>query len=146
MPDVYDRETRSRIMSRIRKTDTRPEIVVRRFLHRLGFRFRLYRRDLPGVPDIVLPKHSTVVLVQGCFWHQHSCKLGKAPKSNRRYWLPKLKRNRQRDARNIRELRKLGWRVIIVWECEVMDRRRMEAKILSRLRQAEEPDERATRR
>jgi len=126
-------------MSRIRKTNTKPEIAVRRLLHRLGYRFRLHQRGLPGVPDIVLPKHRTVIFVQGCFWHQHSCKLGKAPKSNREYWLPKLKRNRERDARNIRELRRLGWQVIIVWECEVIDCRRMNAKIFSRLPHGPKP-------
>ena len=100
MTDVYSGEVRSRVMSRIRKRDTKPEIAVRRVLHRLGYRFRLHRQDLPGVPDIVLPKHNTVILVHGCFWHQHTCPLGKLPKSNKSYWLPKLRRNCRRDRQN----------------------------------------------
>ena len=84
-------------MQSIRKTDTKPERLVRSVLHGMGYRFRLYRRDFPGVPDIVLPRHRVVVFVHGCFWHQHTCKLGKLPKSNRSYWVPKLRGNKDRD-------------------------------------------------
>lgn len=106
-------------MRSIRKKDTKPEVRVRSALHQMGFRFRLHRRDLPGTPDIVLPRHRTVVLVHGCFWHQHNCKLGrKQPKSNQAYWLPKLRRNKERDVANAAALREAGWQVAVVWECE----------------------------
>jgi len=133
MSDIYDRQTRSKVMACIRKADTRPELAVRRLLHRLGFRFRLHQRNLPGTPDVVLPRYRTVIFVQGCFWHQHSCALGKVPRSNREYWLPKLKRNRARDADNIRRLRALEWRVIVLWECEVANQSRLQTELLWRL-------------
>ena len=108
------------MMAAIRGKDTKPEIIVRRFLHRAGFRFRLHRRDLPGRPDIVLPKYRTVVEVRGCFWHQHEgCPFAYMPKSNRSFWEAKLEGNRERDKRNLRELASLGWRAIEVWECEL---------------------------
>lgn len=107
-------------MGRIRSKDTRPEVVVRSLLHRLGFRFRLHRKDLPGRPDIVLPRHGKIVLVQGCFWHGHEgCKLASKPKSNADYWTPKIAGNRERDAKNIAALQALGWDVMELWECEV---------------------------
>ena len=112
------------MMSGIRGKDTKPEIVVRRFLHRMGFRFRLHRRDLPGRPDIVLPKYRTAVEVRGCFWHRHEgCLFAYTPKSNREFWETKLNGNRDRDRRNLRELTHLGWRVIEIWECELADDR-----------------------
>jgi DNA mismatch endonuclease (patch repair protein) len=111
---------RSRIMSQIRKTNTGPEIAVRKFLHAKGLRFRLYDRKLPGHPDIVLPKYSSIVLVNGCFWHQHpGCVHATSPRVNRSYWIGKLARNVQRDTENLAELRTLKWRVFIVWECEI---------------------------
>lgn len=107
-------------MASIRGKNTKPEIIVRRFLHRLGFRFQLHRRDLPGRPDIVLPKYRTVVEVRGCFWHRHEgCPFAYMPKSNQEFWEEKLNGNRERDRRNLRELTRLGWRVIEVWECEL---------------------------
>lgn len=122
MTDIVDPRTRSAMMALIRGKNTKPEIIVRRFLHRLGFRFQLHRRDLPGRPDIVLPKYRTVVEVRGCFWHQHEgCRFAYMPKSNREFWEAKLNGNRERDRRNIRELARLGWRVIEVWECELGD-------------------------
>ncbi len=121
-------------MRSIRKTDTKPEVRVRSALHRMGFRFRLHRRDLPGVPDIVLPRHRTVVLVHGCFWHQHDCKLGrKQPKSNQEYWLPKLRKNQERDATNTAALREAGWRVVVVWECETTPEEGLSALLARRL-------------
>lgn len=120
MTDRYSREDRSAIMARVRGANTGPELVVRRILHRLGYRFRLHRRDLPGRPDIVLPKHRTVVFVHGCFWHQHSCRRGRRkPASNLDYWLPKLTKNVQRDAKVKRALKRLGWRVLTIWECQL---------------------------
>ena len=120
MGDVYDAKTRRRVMQSIRKTDTKPERLVRSVLHKMGFRFRLYRRDLPGVPD-VLPRHGVVVFVHGCFWHQHTCSLGKLPKSNRPYWVPKLRGNKRRDHANEQALREEGWDVVTIWECEATD-------------------------
>ena len=109
-------------MSRIRGKDTKPEIAVRSILHRMGYRFRLHRRDLPGKPDIVLPKHRTVVLVHGCFWHRHrGCKYAYTPKSRVQFWQKKFDENVERDRRNRKDLRKEGWKVIVVWECEVRD-------------------------
>ncbi|MFH1923586.1 MAG: DNA mismatch endonuclease Vsr [Planctomycetota bacterium] len=144
MGDVYDTQTRRRVMQSIRKTDTRPEIRVRRVLHRLGYRFRLHRRDLPGIPDIVLPKHKIVIFVHGCFWHQHTCPLGKLPKSNRKYWVPKLRANAERDATHAAELRQLNWKVIAFWECEVQTEQSIERLIRRKLRRWARP--RAARR
>ena len=107
-------------MRRVRSADTVPERKVRSLLHRLGFRFRLHREDLPGKPDIVLPKYSTVVFVHGCFWHRHPrCPQATTPATRQEYWLPKFKRTMERDRRNERELRRRGWNVIVVWECEL---------------------------
>jgi len=113
------KEQISEQMRSIRKKDTKPELVVRRLAHRLGFRFRLHRRDLPGTPDIVFPSRRKVILVHGCFWHQHHCGLGrKQPTTNRDYWLPKLARNVTRDAQAELALTNLGWQIFVVWECE----------------------------
>jgi DNA mismatch endonuclease, patch repair protein len=110
-------------MARVRKKDTRPELAVRRCAHRLGFRFRLHRTDLPGTPDLTFPKLRKVIFVHGCFWHQHSCRLGqKPPKSRREYWLPKLERNVARDRKAVEGLETDGWGVLIVWECEIKDK------------------------
>lgn len=118
--DVLNPEQRSRNMAAIKSRNTKPEIRVRRLLHSLGLRFRLHRGDLPGRPDIVLPRHHTVVLVHGCFWHQHEhCKTGRIPSSRQDYWRAKLERNVERDKQNFIRLRALGWRVVVVWECEL---------------------------
>jgi DNA mismatch endonuclease (patch repair protein) len=109
---------RRRRMSAIGKTNTRPEIAVRSAIHRIGYRFRLHVKSLPGTPDIVLPRFGIVVFVHGCFWHQHRCSLGRCPKRNRCYWVPKLKLNERRDRKNRALLRELGWRVVEIWECE----------------------------
>jgi DNA mismatch endonuclease (patch repair protein) len=123
MPDVFSPEKRSQIMSRIRSRDTKPELAVRSLLHRLGFRFTVNgpkNRSLPGKPDIVLPKHRTVVFVHGCFWHGHpNCKLFRMPKSRVEFWSAKIEGNRARDERAQRALDLLGWRYLIVWECEL---------------------------
>ena len=118
--DVHTREQRSRNMAAIRSTNTRPERIVRSALHALGFRFRLHRKDLPGRPDIVLPRHRTVVFVHGCFWHCHRCKYGSvAPATRAAFWAAKRAGNVARDRRNAAALRKLAWRVLVLWECEV---------------------------
>jgi len=120
MVDIVDATTRSRMMSGIRGRNTKPELVVRRFLHRSGFRFRLHDRRLPGRPDIVLPKYRAVVEVRGCFWHQHpGCHLAYMPSSNRAFWKKKLEGNATRDLRNETALKAKGWRTLVIWECEV---------------------------
>ena len=107
-------------MSRIRGTDTKPEILVRSMLHRAGYRFRKNVKTLPGKPDIVLPKYKTVIFVHGCFWHRHkNCKDATTPKTNKAFWNKKFERNVANDKKHARELKKLGWRVITVWECQV---------------------------
>ena len=120
MADKFSKETRSYVMSQIRGKDTKPEILVRRYLFSRGLRFRKNDGRYPGSPDIVLPKYGTVVFVHGCFWHLHDgCKYAKMPKSNVDYWKKKLYGNRQRDERNRKELEAMGWKVITVWECEL---------------------------
>ncbi len=112
-------EERSQNMSRIRNKNTRPEKIVRSLLHRSGFRFRLHRRDLPGTPDIVLPGRKAVIFVHGCFWHQHKgCKDSGIPKTNTEFWETKLNKNVERDNKNTAALKKLGWKVLEIWECE----------------------------
>lgn len=111
---------RSERMSRIRSSNTAPEVALRRAMHAIGFRFRLHSKGLPGKPDIVLPRHKTVSFVHGCFWHRHSgCKIATTPKTNTEFWVEKFDRNVVRDARTREQLEGLGWRVIVVWECEL---------------------------
>ncbi|WP_369866157.1 very short patch repair endonuclease [Archangium sp. Cb G35] len=130
MADTLSRAARSENMRRIRATDTEPEVAVRRALHRMGLRFRLHARELPGKPDVVLRRHNAVVLIHGCFWHQHRrCIDGRVPKSNTGYWQPKLERNVQRDRRNRRQLSLLGFRVLVVWECEARRPEVLERKL-----------------
>jgi len=123
-----------RRMARIRKVNTKPEIIVRRILHRRGHRYRLHRRDLPGTPDVVFLSLRKVVLVHGCFWHQHDCALGKEPSRRREYWIPKLRRNQQRDARNEAALRKLGFKVLVIWECQTRDHAALERRLVGFLK------------
>lgn len=118
--DVFSPEKRSQVMSRIRSKDTKPEKIIRSILHKLGFRFRINRKDLPGKPDIVLPKYKTVIFVHGCFWHQHEgCKIASKPKSNIKFWQDKFSRNIERDKKNQEDLYKMGYRVLVIWECEI---------------------------
>lgn len=117
-------------MRQVKGRDTSPEKIVRSLLHRMGYRFRLQRDDLPGKPDIVLPRFKTVVFVNGCFWHRHSgCKRATTPATNVDYWQTKFERNVARDARNQAELEKMGWRVVIVWECELKDKTTLEKRL-----------------
>jgi DNA mismatch endonuclease (patch repair protein) len=120
MADILTPAERSAMMSRIRSRDTKPELIVRSMLHRLGYRFRLHSKVLPGHPDIVLPRYQTVILVHGCFWHHHpGCQYAYVPKSRKSFWLAKFDANHQRDRLTLRKLRSLGWTVLIVWECEL---------------------------
>lgn len=130
--DTFSPEQRSEIMRRVRSTNTVPERKVRSLLHRLGFRFRLHRKDLPGKPDIVLPKYSSIVFVHGCFWHRHAgCINATTPASNQKYWLPKFKRTLERDQKNQMELNRLGWNVIVVWECELRELDRLAVRLMN---------------
>lgn len=120
MSDVHSKETRSFNMSRIKGKDTKPEMLVRKFLFSKGFRYRLHGKKLPGTPDIVLPKYKTVVFIHGCFWHGHqSCKYFVVPKTRRDWWLDKIGRNIGNDEKNIAALKEKGWNVIVIWECEL---------------------------
>ena len=122
MVDTLAPEIRSRIMSKVRSKDTKPEMILRRLLHSLGYRYRLHRADLPGRPDITFPSRRKVIFVNGCFWHKHSdCSKVRVPASNREYWLPKLERNRVRDKRNKVLLEESGWSTKTIWECELTD-------------------------
>lgn len=119
MTDVFSKEKRSWIMSRVKGRDTKPEILVRSFIHHMGFRFRVHRRDLPGNPDIVLPRYRKVIFIHGCFWHGHkNCPRSKRPSTHRSFWNKKLDGNIERDERYRRELLQMGWKVLVVWECE----------------------------
>ena len=128
MADVVDQKTRSRMMSGIRGRDTKPEMAVRRAMFAAGFRFRLHRRDLPGIPDIVLPGRRVTVFVHGCFWHRHAgCRYATLPTTRPEFWKAKLEGNAARDAKTIEALLALGWRVLVVWECTVRDHETMSA-------------------
>jgi len=120
--DHLSPKERSELMSRINSTETEPEQLTRSLLHRKGYRFRKNVSDLPGTPDVVLPKYDTVVFVHGCYWHRHDCRKGQSiPTKNQEFWLEKFERNVERDAENEEVLRKLGWNVLTVWECELND-------------------------
>jgi DNA mismatch endonuclease (patch repair protein) len=127
--DTLTREQRSLRMSLIRSKNTKPERLVRRLVRDMGYRYRLCVRSLPGAPDIVLSEERKVIFVNGCFWHRHSCAGGRVPKTRRTYWLTKLKANAQRDARNAARLKRGGWRVLVIWECQTKDLKRLAARI-----------------
>ena len=113
-------KSRSKNMSAIKSKNTKPEIIVRKFLHSKGYRFRIHRKDLPGSPDIVLPKYKTVVFVHGCFWHRHEgCKYKTMPKTRKEFWENKFNQNIKRDKNNFKELEKLNWKVFVIWECQI---------------------------
>ena len=129
--DIVSPIVRSRMMSGIKGKNTRPELLIRKILFSAGYRFRLHRRDLPGVPDMVLPKYQAVIFVHGCFWHMHEgCRFAKLPSSSKQFWHLKLSGNRERDCRNVDRLMKAGWRVLVVWEC--MTRSESSCKTLPR--------------
>lgn len=120
--DIVSREKRSRMMAGIKGKNTKPEMLVRKLVHGMGFRFRLHRKDLPGSPDLVFPRLRKVIFVHGCFWHRHpGCRLAYTPKSNVQFWQDKLEGNARRDAMALTALNVLGWEELVVWECEVSD-------------------------
>jgi DNA mismatch endonuclease, patch repair protein len=130
MTDHLKPAARSWNMSKIKSKNTKPEITVRSLLHAKGFRFRLHNKNMPGKPDITLKKHNTVIFVNGCFWHHHkNCRRANIPKSNKDYWIPKIKRTQARDKKNINELKKLKWKVLVVWECEVKNFEKLYKKV-----------------
>lgn len=134
MADKLEPAHRSRNMAAIRSAGMKPEMMVRSLAHRMGYRFRLHAKDLPGKPDLVFRPRGKVIFVHGCFWHQHkkaTCKDGRAPKSNLGYWSAKLARNVERDAANIQHLKDMGWKVLVLWECEILKR---SSKLESRIR------------
>jgi len=119
MPDIVDSKTRSRMMAGIKSKNTKPELLIRKLLHRAGFRYRLHVASLPAKPDMVLKKYQAVILVHGCFWHGHDCHLFKLPKTRSEFWKNKIEGNVNRDRKQLKELKGLGWRVGIIWECAV---------------------------
>lgn len=119
--DIVSKEQRSRMMAAVRQRDTPAELAVRRVAHALGFRFRLNVRSLPGSPDIVFPKHRKVIFVHGCYWHRHNCRKATMPSSRTEFWQSKFEANVNRDQQAIKKLRKLGWKVLVVWECQTND-------------------------
>lgn len=121
---------RRRIMQSVGQENTPPELRVRRLLHRLGYRFRIHRKDLPGTPDIVLPRHKLAIFVHGCFWHRHDgCRRATTPKTRTVFWADKFARNTERDTRKANELRSAGWRVGVIWECETLDKKALQDQI-----------------
>ncbi len=134
MIDKISQSRRSENMRRIRDRDTSPEMTVRRLTHSMGYRYRLRRKDLPGRPDLVFSGRRKVIFVHGCFWHQHPdprCQDSRLPKSNTAYWTPKLRRNRERDQEHVQQLQAEGWRVLVIWECELKDTDQVVEKIRS---------------
>jgi DNA mismatch endonuclease, patch repair protein len=132
VPDVLTPEQRSYNMSRIRHRDTHPEMTVRSLVHRLGYRYRLHKRDLPGKPDVVLVRHKKIIDVYGCFFHMHNCKFGKVtPATNTEFWQTKRRLNVERDLRNQKTLRQKGWRVMVVWECETKNPDLLKKKLVT---------------
>lgn len=120
--DSLDKDQRSALMRRVRRENTSPELLVRRALFSLGYRYTLHKKDLPGRPDIVFTKRKKVIFVHGCFWHGHSCRYGRLPKTNADFWAGKIERNRLRDATKAAELSSLGWSVLTLWQCEIQDK------------------------
>ena len=130
MPDVFSRRKRSEVMRAVRGQDTKPEMVVRRLVHGLGFRYRLHDRNLPGHPDLVFPFRGKIIFVHGCFWHRHRCEAGQSmPASRVDYWRAKFERNRSRDVKVRRQLVRSGWRVLVIWECQTRNLDRLRKRV-----------------
>ncbi len=134
MTDIVSKSQRSRNMGLIKSQNTKPEIVVRKTLYKLGYRYRLQVKDLPGKPDIVIRRLKTAIFVNGCFWHQHeNCNRASIPKSNVNYWIKKLDGNKQRDINSYRSLEELGWKIVIIWECETKDVEKLKNLVKERI-------------
>jgi DNA mismatch endonuclease (patch repair protein) len=127
--DPLTPEERSERMSRIRKTDTKPEMIVRRLVHGIGYRYRLHASDLPGHPDLVFRPRRKVIFVHGCFWHQHGCRQYRQPRTKRSFWVPKLEGNKERDQTNQKKLSAMGWKFLVIWECELQDKEKLRERI-----------------
>lgn len=128
--DKISKNARSALMARVKGKDSKPELIVRSALHKMGYRFRLHPKELPGSPDIVLPRYKTVLFVHGCFWHRHKgCRASSTPQSNQKYWMDKFIRNVERDKRNRKDLIKMGWHVFVIWECDTRDGRKLNKRI-----------------
>lgn len=123
MTDIYSKNKRSQIMSKISGKETEPEVLVRKFLFRKGFRYRKNDKRYPGTPDIVMPKYKTVIFVHGCFWHGHNCRAGKLPETRKEFWQNKIDTNIARDKKNRQDLEKLGWKVLVIWQCELKNKK-----------------------
>lgn len=129
MADIFSKSKRSEVMRKIRSKNTKPEVTLRKVLHKQGLRFRLHAKTLPGKPDIVLPMYRTVIQVRGCFWHGHHCIDGHMPNSRREYWGPKLLNNKRRDIKNDAALRKTGWSVVVVWDCKIQNSKALNKEV-----------------
>jgi DNA mismatch endonuclease (patch repair protein) len=130
MTDVVDVATRSRMMAGIQGKNTKPEILIRKALHARGFRFRLHVKDLPGKPDLVLPKYRALIFIHGCFWHGHACKYFKVPQTRPEFWLQKIGGNQRRDSQQEETLKVMGWRILVVWECAVRSMKKEKSSLL----------------
>jgi len=130
MTDTRSPEQRRRIMQSVKTRDTGPEVSIRRALHRLGYRYRLHVKDLPGSPDLVFPARRKVIFVHGCFWHGHECPKGNLPKSRLEYWGPKIAKNKERDSRNAKQLEELGWKSTVVWQCDLKDEKAVQKRLV----------------
>lgn len=133
LPKMVDNrtvESRSALMARVKQKNTTPEMIVRRLLHRMGYRFRLHQKDLPGRPDIVLSRHKKVVFVHGCFWHRHDCKKATMPKTNQDFWKNKFQTNIDRDTKVLLSIKERGWETLTIWECEAQDGDKLELRLL----------------
>lgn len=128
--DTVSKRVRSQMMASVPQKNTKPEVIVRRMLHGLGYRFRLHQKDLPGTPDIVLSRHRKVIFVHGCFWHRHGCRKTTTPSSNREFWLEKFEANRKRDMKVTSQLRSQGWTALVVWECQTIRQSWLNARLL----------------
>ena len=137
--DRLTQAQRSRLMAAVKGRNTGPERIVRKLVHALGYRFRLQKRGLPGTPDLVLSRLRAVILVHGCFWHAHSCRWGREPRSNKAYWREKRRQNRTRDRRTVAALRRRGWRVLVVWGCQTKTFGRLRTRVLAFLTSCERP-------
>lgn len=128
--DIWSKEKRSKVMARIKSKHTNPELIIRSLVHRLGYRYRLHWKNLPGKPDLVFAKRRKVIFINGCFWHRHkNCKFAQIPKSNIEYWKIKFEQNQKRDARNQEKLKKLGWSILVLWECQIKNIEALRGKI-----------------